>query len=387
MSYKVNGTNMLQWFYSDLSASNIPNKALTTNFKINNVDISNNYVGIGTNSNIPVSQLYTIPYNSAGQSIGTKFELNLPDFSGNINVDYKIWDPSNNGGLLIQILKSTTLKFNYDVDCSFVIVGGGGGGGSWANDGNAGGGGGAGEVITGSIIGYKADMSLNISIGNGGTAGVSGSNTTLNYTTDASSITITANGGGFGGFGKGSSINVTGSSSGGTGSYSASTFPFDPAPSVGTATQRTLPDTSIFTSMTSFNNVGSLGNDQSNDSGGGGGGGGSNAPAVKLNNEDPVAGGSGNTITYGSTNIPLGGGGGGGSRGGSTGTSPNGALGGLGGGGNGGGKTSTPQTSGYPGTANTGGGGGGASNDGGTGGLGGSGTVFFYIIPSGVTNP
>jgi hypothetical protein len=384
MSYNVNGTNILGWFYPYSSTSSNANKALTSNFRINNDDISNNYVGIGTNSNIPVSQLYTIPYNSGGQSIGTKFELNLPDLSGNIDVDYKIWDPSNNNGLLIQILKSTTVKFNYDVDCSFVIVGGGGGGGNNANS-NAGGGGGAGEVITGSIIGYKADVSLNIIIGNGGLAGLSGASTTLQYITDASNITITANGGGRGGAGSNSSISVTGSSSGGTGSYNIN-IPAANIPTVGTATQRTLSNTSVFQSMISYNNIGSLGNYQNNASGAGGGGGGALTASPTPGNEVPGVGGDGITITYGSQPISLGGGGGGGSREtGFGGSSTSGGAGGLGGGGAGGGKSASGQTTGYAGTPNTGGGGGGGSNDASApGGPGGSGTVFFYIIPSAV---
>lgn len=364
--YKQGGSNMLQWFYPTSQPSNTPNTASTTNFKINNVDISNNYNGIGTNSNIRVSQIYNINYNNV-QNIGHLFELNLPVLNGTIDDDFILCSPLEHDGLLIQILKSMTLSFNYDIDCSFVMVGGGGGGGNQANS-NAGGGGGAGELITGSIINYTKGNALSISIGGGGNSGQSGAQTTITY----SGVTITANGGGYGGHGKGSSNSVTGSSSGGTGSYSSG------VPNVGTATQRTITNISIFQSMTSYNNIGSLGNDQNNDSGGGGGGGGAGYPAIKINNEDPVNGGNGLTITYGTTQFELGGGGGGGSRQSGTGP-PSGAggLGGLGGGGNGG-----SHTSGDNGFSNTGGGGGGASNDTGIGGSGGSGTVIFYILPS-----
>ena len=77
MSYNVSGINMLQWFYPTSEPSIAPNNAPTTNFRVNNVDISNNYVKLGTNSNIPVSQLYSINFLSGGQSIGNLFELNL----------------------------------------------------------------------------------------------------------------------------------------------------------------------------------------------------------------------------------------------------------------------------------------------------------------------
>ncbi len=370
---------MLDWFYPISQPSN-HNTALTTNFRINNVDISNSYIGIGTNSNIPVSQLYSISYFSNGQNIGNLFELNLPVFSGTINDDFKIWSPSQNSGLLIQILKSTSLRFNYNVDCSFVMVGGGGGGGNQAN-GNAGGGGGAGQLITGNIVSYQVGGLFTITIGKGGNSGNAGENTSLTYSTTTSTTTITAYGGGYGGGGKGSSNAVIGSSSGGTGSYSSG------VPAFGGATPQTLPNTSIFQNMQSFNNVGALGNDQNNDSGAGGGGGGADASANKIDNDTPGPGGSGKSIFYGSTNFPLAGGGGGGGREAGYGPAPQGygGAGGLGGGGAGGG--SSTSYNGYDGEANTGGGGGGAANDKGSGGIGGSGTVIFYILPSGVSLP
>lgn len=370
---------MLGWFYPTSQPYNYPNKAITTNFRINNIDISNNYTGIGTNSNIKVSQLYTINYYSNGQSIGNLFELNLPVFSGTINVNYKIWPPSNNNGLLIQILQSTTLSFNYNVDCSFVMVGGGGGGGS-SNQSNAGGGGGAGELITGNIINYQSKYSsLSITIGNGGASGTSGGDTTITYTTTStnppSSVTITANGGGGGGNGKTNSSNTTGSSSGGSGSYSnTTTHP-------GTVTSRNpLSNIGVFNSMISYGNQGSQGNYQINDSGAGGGGGGAGAASADPGNENPGVGGNGLTMYFGNTSVDLAGGGGGGAR---SGTSTSGGLGGIGGGGSGGDNSSGGN--GYGGFTNCGAGGGGAWNSSGTGGVGGSGTVFIYILPSGVS--
>ena len=380
MSYNVNGNNMLQWFYPTTAPSIAPNNAPTTNFKINNVDISNNYVKLGTNSNIPVSQLYSINFLSGGQSIGNLFELNLPIFTGTLNVDYKIIPPSNHSGLLIQILNNNTLTFNYNVNCSFWMVGGGGGGGGSA-DSNAGGGGGGGELISGNIADYAAGIPLSIIIGNGGnggngTRGDTGGDTSITY----SGNTLTAFGGGYGGGGKGSGESTTGSSGGGSGSYDKS------VPSAGTSTPRTISNFSIFKNLVSSGKSGSLGNDQNNNTGAGGGGGGaSSAGSYDVNNEKPGNGGNGITLMFGSITFFLAGGGGGGGRGTHDGQGEGSPIGGNGadGGGAGGGRDT--QDNGYPGTENTGGGGGGASNDGGDGGNGGSGTVILYILPSGVS--
>jgi hypothetical protein len=382
MSYNVSGTNMLQWFYPTSKPSIAPNNALTTNFRINNVDISNNYVGLGINSNIPVSQVHNINYFTNGQSIGNLFELNVIGINSQavLNVDYKIWPPNNHGGLLIQFLRSTTFAFLYTIDCSFVIVGGGGGGGN-VNQYNAGGGGGAGEVITGSIRGAPKSETFSVTIGDGGTNTNPGSFSYLTYSTISA---IDAAGGGAGGNGKANSSNTTGSSSGGSGAYSNT--PTDS----GTVTSRNpLSNFSIFYNMISYGNRGSQGNDQNNDTGAGGGGGGAGAASSDPGNEIPGVGGNGVTITYGNTSFQLGGGGGGGGRRNSSGADPTGGAGGLGGGGKGGGPANIDGGFGQPGTPNTGGGGGGAQNapisDGSIkGGSGGSGTVILYILPSGV---
>ena len=379
--------DILQHFYSyDTRYSNTNISAGTTYFKINDADISNNYVGIGTNSNIKVSDYlkncsyFRISSTNISTNIGDLFELNLPYFStGTINVDYKMFP--NNNGLLIQFLKNTTLKFRYNIDCSFCIVGGGGGGGYKANS-NAGGGGGAGELITGNITGYIANTDLTITIGDGGPSFTMGNPSSIKY----SSTTITANGGGYGGYGKGNGANTTGSSSGGSGAYSNTSF------NPGTVTLRSISNTSIFNSMISYGRSGAQGNDQNNDSGAGGGGGGAGDVAPDPGNENPGAGGAGKTITYGNKSFDLGGGGGGGGRENGYGPSPQGegGAGGKGGGGKGGGyyisTTSAPPYNGdgLPGAANTGGGGGGAQNNSGIGGKGGSGTVIIYILPAGV---
>jgi hypothetical protein len=380
MSYNQGGNNILDWFYPYNASYSNTNTASTTNLRINNIDISNNYVGIGTNSNIPVSQLYTINYLFNLTSIGNLFELNLPVFlSGAIGTDFKIW-PVNNG-TVIQFLKNTTLKFNYKVTCTFAMVAGGGGGGP-TNDNNAGGGGGAGEVITGNITNYTAGTTLTITIGGGGAPETPGGNTIITHT-GGSGGSVTANGGGHGGRGKANSPNTNGSSSGGSGSWSNN------SPTVGTATQRIIGTSGIFNTMTSYNNIGSLGNEQNNDTGGGGGGGGAHQPGNTVDNNNPGTGGDGKTLTYGSISFTVGGGGGGGGRRDNTGPSPQGAggAGGAGGGGDGGGPSSADNGYGQSGTSNTGGGGGGAQNkpSGAEGGGGGSGTVIFYIQASGVS--
>lgn len=380
MSYNVNGQNMLQWFYARSQPSNNPNIASTTNFRINDVDISNNYNGFATNSKIPVSQLYTINYFSNGQSLGNLFELNLPNFiTGSINDHYKIWPPNGingsetNDGLLIQFFKTCTFKFNYKVNCSFVMVGGGGGGGQQANS-NAGGGGGGGQLLKGSIVGYDPNVhgNINITIGNGGSSMTSGQSTVMTTGT----YTITAEGGGHGGQGKGNSPDTNWSSTGGSGAYSNTTT--NPGIILNSGTP---PNVGIFQSMTSYGNHGSRGNDTNDDAGGGGGGGGAGGVGIDNGNGIPGDGGPGLTVNVGgNVFVDLAGGAGGGAR------SSSGSLGGsgsIGGGASGG--DSTTDGDGGNGSTNTGGGGGGAWNTRGTGGQGGSGTIFLYVLPSGVS--
>jgi len=384
MSYNVNGQNMLNWFYSRSQPSNSPNTASTTNFRINNVDISNNYNGLGTNSKIPVSRLYTLNYFSNGQSLGSLFELNLPVFSGTINVDYKIWPPNGisglqtNNGLLIQFFKSTTFKFNYKVTCTFVMVGGGGGGGNSSNS-NAGGGGGGGGLLRGKIVNYDPNVEgvFNIIIGNGGSATNSGGTTRIS----TNNYLISINGGGEGGDGKESSSSTTRSSSGGAGSFS------NRGTSPGTVNNPSVTDVGIFQSMTAFANIGSRGGEQNNDSGGGGGGGGAGGASTFAGNSVASSGGSGLRVTFISasgvssgTSVDLAGGGGGGAR-----SEGNTTPGGSSGGGASGGQNNSDNKNGGNGTPNTGGGGGGAANIGGSGGTGGSGTLFLYVTPDGVS--
>jgi len=384
---------MLTHFYPITSPHIATNNAITTNFRINNIDISNNFFGLGINSKIPVSRIINIPYNINGTSIGTLFELNLiKDISGGtINSDYNIFSPSSpssHNGLLIQFYNSNNIyniSFNYNVDISFVMIGGGGGGGDAANS-NAGGGGGAGQLITG-YINYKTGNKLSILNGAGGLnnyvsspTNPSGGPTYIYYKNSNDEILydISANGGGYGGIGKISSPNVRGSSSGGSGSWSTG------EPYAGISTSPGFGAIQInnigpFSNLMTYSYTGGVGNRQANDTGGGGGGGGAGGETNWVSNEFPGVGGSCKTITYGNYNFYLGGGGGGGGR--------TGGLGGLGGGGGGGqgGGWSNGLVNGEWGASNTGSGGGGAGNNGGYGGRGGSGTVIFYIIPSGVS--
>lgn len=400
--YNQNNTNILSLFYENntrTSNTNIP--ASVTNYRINNIDISNNYVGLGTNSKISASSKHTISYFYDSSSIGNFFELNLPIFSSSavINTDFRILPTSNHNGLLIQFLKSTTISFNpiYKIDMSFVIVGGGGGGGGCTQS-NAGGGGGAGELIIGTINDFSgtAGRYLDIVIGSGGDGkassdnttdnGVSGSNTFIYYKSSTNTIidTIKANGGTGGGNGKGSSNATSGGSTGGAGSYSSG------VPTVGDAVQRPTQtailggdggnlNDGIFINMTSYNNKGGTGqDDNNNDNGAGGGGGGAGSVGVSGSaSTNPSNGGDGKTVTFGSTNFSLAGGGGGG-RGKNVITPSYGSA----GGGNGG---FTNANNGSYADANTGSGGGGAYNERGNGGNGGSGTVILYIIATGIS--
>jgi hypothetical protein len=372
MSYLQNSENMLTWFYN--GPTNTKVSVADTGFIVGGVDISNTYIGLGTNSKISVSNNRTINYTvlQGGSlvNIGSLFELNLPVFASGavINTDYKILPTSTHNGLLIQILKSTTLSFNYNVDCSFAMIGGGGGGGcGGVNDGNAGGGGGAGELVTGKITGFvpTGGRYLSITIGDGGAggtttfgvngySGIQGGTTRIQYFSSPSTVLgdISANGGGYGGAGKIGSINMVGSSTGGTGSWSAG------MPNPGTAIDRTPTNTSIFNTMSSFNNNGVRGQDNNSDAGSGGSGGGAGLPASYTGSNPYTIGGSGKGVQFGSTTITLGGGGGGGANIGGIG-----GTGGSGGGGNGG----NSGLGGTAGTANTGGGGGAGSNAGGFG--------------------
>lgn len=374
--YKRTGTNDILGSYFNLNSSpkytTITNSDTGFRTNENNVvaDIATKYLGLGSSSKIPVSQVFATSgfKNSAGTDITTLFELDLVNFNGTYGTDYVILNPANHSGMLIQYKASATLSFNYVVDCTFSIVGGGGGGGGAANS-NAGGGGGAGELVNGTITNIPKGTTVSIVVagGSGGGNNANGGNGGA-CSIAISGITITANGGGGGGCGKGSSASITGGCTGGAGSYSSG------APSVGTAIERTIANSGVFSSMTSYNNAGGTGQDQNNDSGAGGGGGG--VGGVGISGSSTRDGGAGTTLTYGSTTFNVGGGGGGGGR--------PGEVGGTNGYGGGAGGTNI-NGNGSNGTAYTGGGGGGANNNGGIGGNGGSGTVILYIVPSGVT--
>ena len=402
MSYLLyNGTDITPYFYNKTSATNGSGATTATGFLINGTDISNTYVGLGTNSNIPVSvKLSTSGFLKNGTDIATLYELNLFTIdAGTINSDYIIWTPSNHTGFLIQILSSSAkITFKYNItNCNFAMIGGGGGGGGFGGNGNAGGGGGAGELITGNMT-VTSGSQVTFIIGVGGTGGAADSGTVTygsgngpntsrignsgtSTSITCSSNTVTANGGGGGGGGKNSSAATTGSSSGGTGSWSNS------KPTVGARTTQTLTANTVFSNLISYGNIGGFGQTYNGDDGGGGGGGGSGGAGKSgfdSNNwsgTQIISGGVGRRISYGSTNFDIGGGGGGGTRYG---------LGsGAGGASDGGGYGGNSNTTNYGGngTANTGGGGGGAYNapsinSNGYGGNGGSGTVFIYIVSS-----
>jgi hypothetical protein len=390
MSYNQNNTDILSLFYNkntNTSKSNTNIPVSVTNYYISNNDISNSYIGLGTNSKISVSSKHSINYFYNSSSLGDLFELNLPIFSSSavINTDFKIWPTSGHNGLLIQFLKSTTISFNsiYNINMNVLLVGGGGGGGG-SRESNAGAGGGAGELVTGTITTFSGTGGkfLDIIIGSGGNGAVGGptvqGNTGgLTYIYYKSSPTVTidtiyANGGTGGGSGKGSSQASTGASTGGAGSYSAG------VPTVGIASDRTISSDGIFTSMTSYNYAGGTGQDDNNDNGTGGGGGGSGGVGVSGGTATNQAnGGAGKTLTYGTTNFSLAGGGGGG-RGRNVTIPSSGSA----GGGNGGYNTSVNGTNA---TDNTGSGGGGSYNDSGNGGNGGSGTVILYITAADIS--
>jgi hypothetical protein len=387
MAFKQNGNIITDYFNAPTNPKYTTANNEATGFTINGKDISSNYLGIGSSHNIPVSILFPTNFSKNNVDIASLYELNLVNYPAT-SATYKIWNPSDHNGLLIQFVENikttafgmtfdtySTISFNYVVDISFVIIGGGGGGGQTANS-NAGGGGGAGELIYGMMSNVPANKAIEIFLGKGGGSDTDGANTTLS----CNGVTITANGGGAGGGGKGSSSNQTGSSTGGSGSWSAG------SPSVGTANSRNISDTGYFNTMTSGNNEGGLGQDQNNDSGAGGGGGGAGGAGETVSGSAARAGngGNGKTRTYGSTTFLFAGGGGGGARASNYTTYKIGGTNNFGGG-TGGGDNTNIAHQGEDGDANTGGGGGGGGNSGsssGNGGTGGSGTVILYIIPS-----
>lgn len=388
----ANFTNLGQDITSYFTPSNKPYftqvSNSTTGFKISLKDISSNYLGIRSSSKIPVSTIFTTNFSRGGNDISNLYELYLTNYVGTKDTDYKIWDPVNHDGLLIQITKNTSISFRYRVSLEFVMIGGGGGGGP-TFDGiipgifEAGGGGGAGELITGRMTNIPANITIQFTIGSGGISNSPGNNSTM----VCNGITITANGGGAGAQGGKSSSGITGSSTGGSGSTTTSTLVS------GVATDKTIVNNGYFNTMVSYNNRGGSGQDQNNSSGAGGGGGGSvgvggNGGTGLATNAYGGSGGIGSTITFGTTNFEIGGGGGGGAR--DNGYNGGGRIGGAAsyGGGNGGGiDTSVPQA-GISGNPNTGGGGGGGGNSGtgpNNGGTGGSGTIILYITPSNVS--
>jgi len=386
MTYYYNGNDIIPYFNSKTTKPYATVVTIAeTGFMIVGTDISSTYLLLGSSSNIPVSTIFptTNFFYKNGTDISTLYELDLVNYSGTQNTDYKIWPPGNHLGLLIQFLATTEISFNYTVDLlQFVMVGGGGGGGETSGSTNAGGGGGAGELITGYMQNIPANTDITITIGNGGNSDFSGNDTKIAL----GIYSITAIGGGEGGAGKNSSTSQVGSSTGGSGSYSNSqTFS-------GTATSRTISNTGYFITMSSYNNAGGKGQDQNNDSGAGGGGGGAIGAggAGGTGGTSNAGGGNGGTglkITYGSTDFYLAGGGGGGARRSDLTTDTAGGTNSYGGGTGGGDATGHV---GLNGDANTGGGGGGGGNSAtydntNNGGIGGSGTVIFYILPTGVS--
>ena len=352
----------------------------STGFQINLRDISSSYLGLGSSSNIPISQLFITNFTKNSVDISTLYELYLANYVGTINTDYKIWDPTNHDGLLIQFKKSTTISFRYKVSLQFVMIGGGGGGGQTSVN-QAGGGGGAGELITGNMTNILANTTITFTIGNGGVSDTAGSPSSIL----CNGNTITANGGGEGGKGSTASSAQTGSSTGGSGSAAITT-------QAGVASDKTFTDVGYFNTMVSYNNAGGAGEDQNNGSGSGGGGGGAGGVGGAGGTGGPSNAGGGNggigqTTIFGSTTFLIGGGGGGGARQPAYTTDTIGGTNSYGGGT--GGFSGTPSTNGQNGIANTGAGGGGGGNHApngiSNGGTGGSGTIIIYIIPAGVT--
>jgi len=353
----------------------------STDFQINLRDISSSYLGLGSSSNIPISQLFTTNFTKNNVDISTLYELYLANYVGTIDTDYKIWDPTKHSGLLIQFKKDTTISFRYKVSLQFVMIGGGGGGGQTSAN-QAGGGGGAGELITGNMTNILANTTIAFTIGSGGASDISGNPSSIL----CNGNTITANGGGEGGKGSTASSAQTGSSTGGSGSAAMTT-------QAGVASDKTLTNIGYFNTMVSYNNAGGAGENQNNGSGSGGGGGGAVGVGGAggtggASNAGGGNGGIGQTITFGITTFLIGGGGGGGARQPAYTSDLSGGYASYGGG-MGGGEAFGANQKGQNGVANTGAGGGGggnhAPNDKSNGGLGGSGTVIIYIIPTGVT--
>ncbi len=344
-----------------------------TGYKINNVDLRNIFVPLGTNSNLIYKN---INYNVTSANLSSLLELKL--FSS-ITATYTATAITN--GVLLKITGNGNINFKYDVSgIQFLLVGGGGAGGATYSSGNAGGGGGAGEVAVGTIPG--AISSLNsITIGAGGIGpSVGTSNTSVANGSPSSFVyssnTITVYGGGYGGSGK--QDGISGGSGGGGGSWSNEN-------SDGTFGGNAIKHINTI-NITYYANNGGRGEFQGNDSGRGGGGGGATTGGGNGGSNTPITssyGGVGYTWTpSGASSIYVGGGGGGGADQYSV-MRP----GGLGGGGNGGYNTISPTA----GSANTGGGGGGAPNNQGNdpfgGANGGSGVLYLAIYNNNLIIP
>lgn len=321
-----------------------------TNYKSNNNDLSNIFQPGGQYSNLYYRDTGYNVINSQSVSVdlSSLFELNLIDTrtSGATTATYTLLSWYN--GVIIKIIGSGKITFNYglnSIDCILVAGGGGGGGTTQLN---AGGGGGAGEVGIGPISIPKGTVTF--TIGNGGTGGVAttsggggaGGNTSISY----GSTSYTSNGGGGGGNGKGNG--GSGGSGGGGGSWSHSGGGGGGV---------------VFTSGLSakYGNIGGTGENQRNDSGqGGGGGGASGAGQAGENTTTSGDGGSGITVT----SYPLGpiigyiGGGGGGGANQLNNFGSGGIVSGQTIGGRGGYSNNVPLS----GQANTGSGGGGGQN-------------------------
>ena len=110
MAYTKLGENIITSYFNPTSnpyVNAISNSS--SGFKINNIDISSNFLVIGSSSKIRISQIFTTNYSISNNDLSNLYELNLANYNGTKDVDYKIWNPTNHSGFLIQFLKTTTI--------------------------------------------------------------------------------------------------------------------------------------------------------------------------------------------------------------------------------------------------------------------------------------
>ena len=293
MSYFYNGVTFDPYFNKARSSLTVS----ATGFKINNVDICNNYTPLGTTHKLKYPS--NLSFQRGGIDITQLFEFNLikgntASYTANIISD----------GVILMFTSNGDISFNYQVKNIGLYLKAGGGGGGAGDGGNfGGGGGGAGGAAKSNAIGITNIKRISCTIGEGGNGATASNNnataggdtTVTIIDTNNASYSYTVKGGGRGG--SGANPGYDGGSGGGSGGRDGGNE--RPGGS-------RIPGSGTIDGMT--NNSNTVGGTSPGRPGAGGGGDGSTAGY----GDNYMRGGGGHSFTIAEVTILFGGGGGGG---------------------------------------------------------------------------